>query len=526
MIGNISKSKGFKGDPGNTPVRGVHYWTEDDKAEVINEVKDMKKSDWNQNDETADDYVKNRTHYIAKILHASGDLVYAFKKGTDNWSCHCEVPQCDLKVGHTYEFKISNMASVLCTPTIEEYQISGNYINAYSEDGKVHLNLTGLMITNEEEAEDFGAEIGDFLGINGAIYYTSESLDESFGVAEWDEYFEAVGWDEEGYFYVHDDAFEIYECTYIPLDDKFIPDTVERVKNKINSWDDFTGEMTGNEEYPTINMMMREKESAVNDAVSLSNAYADIKIGEVEERVTTNEQSIAGAFTYCGELDAKISQVENDVISNKEVIDSNVVRIIALEDKDAERKKEIDACGDFEPVYISVDSSGNPSNKGILTEKVGIIQHTFDNQYKELYISFIIPQSEEAAAGTPSTEKARWTVKTLNDGGWDISKTIYNMGNQFIQDFTEKWATVIHIKVLGNYCRTELWYDKNWYLTDGYARAMSSSTYSGYVAPGVTMVRDYIDRIKIIFMTANQVADGSVRYLPIGTTYEIWGVRK
>ena len=38
--------------------------------------------------------------------------------------------------------------------------------------------------------------------------------------------------------------------------------------------------------------------------------------------------------------------------------------------------------------------------------------------------------------------------------------------------------------------------------------------------------KDYIDRIKITFMTANQVTDGSVRYLPIGTTYEIWGIRK
>jgi len=175
----------------------------------------------------------------------------------------------------------------------------------------------------------------------------------------------------------------------------------------------------------------------------------------------------------------------------------------------------VNECGEFE----LIDSAE-------FTEKVSIIERKFATQYKELYIRFIIPQSMEAAAGTPSTEKARWTVQTLNDGGWAINKTIYNMGNQFIQDFTEKWATVIHIKVLGNYCRTELWYDKNWYLTDGYARGMSSSTYSGYVAPGVTMVRDYIDRIKISFMTANQVADGSVRYLPIGTTYEIWGIRK
>ena len=255
----------------------------------------------------------------------------------------------------------------------------------------------------------------------------------------------------------------------------------EDKSNKIRSINEIMDD--GNTQYLSAGGTLSLVISETDNVRANVEAYADAKFGQLDERVSVNE----------------------------DLISQNINRIIAVEDKSA----ELEIKGEFELVV-----------SGTLEEKVGIIEHTFSNRYKELYVRMIIPKSEEAAAGNASTEKARWVIQTLNDSGYTVNKPIYNMGNQFIQDFTEEWATVIHIKVFNNYCRTELWYDRSWYLRDGYARGMNSSTYSGYVAPSVTMVRDYIDRLKLIFMTANQVTDGSVRYLPANTTYEIWGIRK
>ena len=261
------------------------------------ELEHMKnvQGDWNQYDNSQPDYIKNKTHGFAKnLIIADVDnegnyfAPYVFNKYDNYWECYRDVPKCDLKAGHTYEFKTVNMGSVLCTPTIEEYQNSGCSINAYSDDGKVGLSITGFMISNEGEAQEFGAEIGDFLGAMGGISYVSESLDESFGVPEWDKQFEETGWDEGGYF-VAQGALEIYELSPIPLDKKFLPadfvasvDNKEDKSNKINSWDEFKKGMDGTEQYPSLNMMMQEKSSAVSDAVSESNAYTDMKVGNIE----------------------------------------------------------------------------------------------------------------------------------------------------------------------------------------------------------------------------------------------------
>lgn len=64
---NLKGDKGDKGDTGEagyTPVRGIDYWTDDDKNEIKQSIDIViPNGDWNQNDETAVDYIKNRTHY-------------------------------------------------------------------------------------------------------------------------------------------------------------------------------------------------------------------------------------------------------------------------------------------------------------------------------------------------------------------------------------------------------------------------------------------------------------------------------
>lgn len=226
-----------------------------------------------QNDRTAKDFIKNKTHGFSKeLFFIDNDDIsapYVFYKNKTNWDCWRDVPACDLKAGHTYEFKTVNMGSVLCTPTIEEYNNSSCFINAYSEDGKVVLRITGYMITNDEDAEYAGAEIGDFLGISGGISYTSESLDESFGVVEWDKQFEETGWDVSNCFCASG-ALEIYECTYIPLDKNFLPGDVEYTSYKTTT----ISKSSTNKQYPSAKAVC----NYVNDSMS-SLVDVDVKDG-------------------------------------------------------------------------------------------------------------------------------------------------------------------------------------------------------------------------------------------------------
>lgn len=247
-------------------------------------------------------------------------------------------------------------------------------------------------------------------------------------------------------------------------------------------------------------------------------------LNDLDQRVATNEKSISGAF-------GAIQGVENRV-GDLEVAESNLQgRMISVEDKTAKLERDIEACGDFERIKLK-DNLGNPLPEPYtLTEKVGQISLDLGNQYKELYIRLTMPMSDEAAAGTPKSDKARWRLYVLNDSGTSVNKMLYDLGNWFIQDYAEEWFTAIIIKVFGcddkAYCRTELWHENtNGAEVGAYARPINTSTYSGTVSPTVPMARDYIDRIRFDFMTKGPITDGSVRYLPVGTKCEIWGVRK
>lgn len=84
MQNNTELFKGKEGKPGKdgedgqdgyTPKKGVDYYTEVEKQELIDKIKDEVSAvngDWNQNDETALDYIKNRTHYDYPELIAEG----------------------------------------------------------------------------------------------------------------------------------------------------------------------------------------------------------------------------------------------------------------------------------------------------------------------------------------------------------------------------------------------------------------------------------------------------------------------
>ena len=156
-------------------------------------------SDWNQNDPAASDYVKNRTHYE----EGSG--------ATIEWdgSVDAENP-----MGWT---KISDDA-----PTKEELL-----------SATLHLAMPGNSITGaitEENLIIFSVENGDsfnYTEINGILVVNYDSIPIGEGV-----------YNEPGTYFMNDSAEVITEAsitygstTIKTLDEKFIPDTIARVKD-------------------------------------------------------------------------------------------------------------------------------------------------------------------------------------------------------------------------------------------------------------------------------------------------------
>ena len=66
LVGHIAE-KGAPGKDGKTPVKGIDYWTEADKTEIVKEA--MSYPDYAENDPTSKSYIKNRPGgYIQETL--------------------------------------------------------------------------------------------------------------------------------------------------------------------------------------------------------------------------------------------------------------------------------------------------------------------------------------------------------------------------------------------------------------------------------------------------------------------------
>ena len=240
--------------------------------------------------------------------------------------------------------------------------------------------------------------------------------------------------------------------------------------------------------------------------------------GAVFREITGIAMTLDSRITELDEKKADITYVDERFGLASSALGDHDLRILNLEKQAGDIETALDKCGDFELV-TSVT----------LAEKVAVIQHTFDKEYKELHIRFKIPMSDEAAADAASTNKARWMVYTADKDNYltdRLHQSIYNMGNQFVGDYKYEWRAAFHIKMNGNYCRTDLWFGNVQMMDSAYAMTDSSGSYSGFVAPSVPISRDYIQKLKISFMYEAGKTDASIRYLPAGTTYEIWGIRK
>lgn len=244
------------------------------------ELKHMQniQANWNQYDETADDFVKNRTHYVARELYQTQhDAVYVFSKGANNWTLSIEFSNLNFELGYLYEIKALNAPSIIIEVSEEAYYANNCFINAYSSDGKYYLNSTGVL---GEGVELNGYEPGIYGGVMGFISYVSESLEEPFG-DDFDRQFEELGgWEAGDGFFCPLGVIEVYKYTPVPLEKKFLPEDVEYTGNKVLK----LSKDNTDEQYPSA--------KAVYDAVDTVGDFELIESATLTEDVVTISPTI------------------------------------------------------------------------------------------------------------------------------------------------------------------------------------------------------------------------------------------
>lgn len=83
-------ANGKDGEAGYTPVKGTDYYTEADKQEMVNNVLSELSTDWEQNDATKADYIKNRTHY-EEITTVNEPLNITWDGNTEGLVCVSDI---------------------------------------------------------------------------------------------------------------------------------------------------------------------------------------------------------------------------------------------------------------------------------------------------------------------------------------------------------------------------------------------------------------------------------------------------
>lgn len=253
--------------------------------------------------------------------------------------------------------------------------------------------------------------------------------------------------------------------------------------NKINTWDELGNDTNGEVKYPTVRFLMDNVSQAEDNA----KAHADGLYGELNQRVTTNEESIAGAFVSIQSQERQITELKGD----------------------------IEACGDFELIELT-DSLGNPLPKPYkLTEDATQISHALNGQYKELYIFLKMPAQADVSTNT-SKARVRMKIGNIN---------IYDQGNFLTDNYSADWYMVCTVKAYGTRCYSQVWFGK--YYTDDkgainpFAINPSTGNYNGAVVPHANLNNPYLDSFTVS-MASNPVGG---RYFPNGTIYELWGVK-
>lgn len=165
-------------------------------------------------------------------------------------------------------------------------------------------------------------------------------------------------------------------------------------------------------------------------------------------------------------------------------------------------KGEVASCGDWE-LFKS----------GTLTEDVEQLSWSDLPKCKELYIYFRVPTLNPD--GTTDFPKGR--IFLYNATNILIENCIYYERSPYFTDTGKTWRAGYHVQMYGTICTTERMYDES--MTS--AATMYNLGYNQYYSKafGKKFDNPYIEHL-----TALMYPSGT-RYFPVGTEYEIWGVK-
>lgn len=165
-----------------------------------------------------------------------------------------------------------------------------------------------------------------------------------------------------------------------------------------------------------------------------------------------------------------------------------------------------------EDVATALNSAGGWElvKSGEMTQDVQQIEVPLGNNYKELYVRFVIPTMNPDK--TSGFQKARIYLYAQNN------QTITDQGNVFLVDDGNTYCAVFTIQMIGNYCTVRRIFDRESYSNNAYEALTNSAGAIGMTA-GKKLTQDYITHIKALMYPNN------TRKFITGTTYEIWGVK-
>lgn len=144
-----------------------------------------------------------------------------------------------------------------------------------------------------------------------------------------------------------------------------------------------------------------------------------------------------------------------------------------------------------------------------LTENVVSITPAMNGKYKELYLALVVPTLNPNKQADFS--KGRFNL--IDQSG----NRIYDAGTYNLADNGSTWYVVFHVRAIGNICKVERIFKYNFNRTQG----CYPGDYLCEVIAPLSIARDgYFSAIRADFYSQN-----SVRCLPVGTTYELWGIR-
>ncbi len=144
-----------------------------------------------------------------------------------------------------------------------------------------------------------------------------------------------------------------------------------------------------------------------------------------------------------------------------------------------------------------------------LSQDVVTIVPTMNGNYKELYVLLTMPTTN---ADNSNDERCRINLMSKN-------KALFQFPAPFIQHYTVDWCAAIHMQMLGNQFKTNIWHTEKLYFDRSYGVPPDYWNYSGATSLG-KLDNPYVDYVEILMSSPN-----SGRVFPEGTTYELWGVK-